>query len=292
MELDHIIIGSGRSGTTSLVAYLKQHPMVNFSTIKEVTYFSVKDHYSRGVDFLHSFFTEREEGLSITSDTYLLMDKEAPKRLFDYNPEAKIAVILREPSERTYSNYNFSVNHGYINSSISLLDSQKLEEDILKNGDIVKQNNHCNFHGSLYHKHLSYWLTYFKRAQLFICTTNQLKENPQQLMNDYYQFLGLDSAKIKELTALNKAAGVKNKRLNKFLVNRDHPIRKLISKPLQISFLRNIIMNSNVVEKIKSSNKQEIVYTALSVTEKEFCKSYFKEDLTKLKDDFGIDFKT
>jgi hypothetical protein len=292
MELEHIIIGSGRSGTSSLVAYLKQHPMVNFSTIKEVTYFSVKDHYNRGVDFLHSFFTEREEGLSITSDTYLLMDKDAPKRLFDYNPEAKIAVILREPSERTCSNYNFSVNHGYINSSISLLDSQKLEEDILKNGDIVKQNNHCNFNGSLYHEHLSTWLIYFKREQLFICTTNQLKENPQQLMNDYYQFLGLDAVKIKELTALNKAAGVKNERLNKFLVNRDHPIRKLISKPLQISFLRNIILNSNVVEKIKSSNKQEMVYAALSLTEKEFCKSYFKEDLAKLKDDFGIDFRS
>lgn len=290
MQLNHIIIGAGRSGTTSLVAYLQQHPKVNFSSIKEVTYFSVKDHYNRGVDFLHSFFNEKQGVLNATSDTYLLMDKDAPKRIVDYNPDIKITVILREPSARTHSNYNFSMNHGYIDKSLSLVDSQQLEEEVLANGDIIKQNNHCNFYGSLYHLHLTSWLTYFKREQLFICTTNQLKDNPQELMDAYFDFLGLDNIKIKELLAQNKAAGVKNKTLNKFLVNREHPIRRLISKPLQISFLRNIILNSNVVEKIKSSNKEELVYNDLTTEEKQFCSDYFKEDLIKLKEDFGIEF--
>ena len=290
MQLNHVIIGAGRSGTTSLVAYLQQHAKVNFSSIKEVTYFSIRNHYSRGVKFLHDFFEEKEDVLNATSDTYLLMDKGAPKRLYDYNPEAKITVILREPSARTYSNYNFSVNHGYIDKSVSFLDSQKLEDEVLIKGDIIKQNNHCNFYGSLYHLHLTYWLKYFKKEQLFICTTNQLKENPQQLMDKYFEFLGLDKIAIKELAAKNKAAGVKSKALNKFLVNREHPIRKLISKPLQISFLRNIILNSNVVEKIKSSNKKELGYNELTASEKEFCTNYFATDLQKLKADFGIEF--
>ena len=290
MEINHIIIGAGRSGTTSLVAYLKQHPMINFSSIKEVTYFSVQDHYKRGVKFLHDFFEEKGGMLNTTSDTYLLMDIEAPKRLFDYNPNTKITVILREPSARTNSNYNFSLNHGYIDKETSLLQSQKLEAEILESEDIIKQNNHCNFYGSLYHKHLSHWLTYFKREQLFVCTTEQLKENPQQLMDDYFNFLELEEQIIKGLGAQNKAAGVKNKRLNKFLVNRDHPVRKLISKPLQISFLRNVILNSNVVEKIKSRNQQEMVYTEMTEKEKTFCQEYFKEDLQKLKEEFDIEF--
>ncbi len=290
MQLNHIIIGAGRSGTTSLVAYLQQHPKINFSSIKEVSYFSVKDHYNRGPKFLHSFFNEKDRALNATSDTYLLMDKDAPKRIAEYNPDMKITVILREPSERTNSNYNFSVNHGYINKSLPLIESQQLEEGVLKNGDIIKQNNHCNFHGSLYHLHLTNWLKHFKREQFFICTTNQLKNNPQELMNLYVDFLGLDKIEIKELTAQNKAAGVKNKSLNKFLVNREHPIRKLISKPLQISFLRNIILNSNVVEKIKSSNKEQLIYSELTDEEKTFCNDYFKDDLVKLKEDFGVAF--
>ncbi|MBL4593103.1 MAG: sulfotransferase domain-containing protein [Flavobacteriales bacterium] len=290
MQLNHIIIGAGRSGTTSLAAYLQQHSKVNFSSIKEVTYFSVEDHYNRGVDFLDSFFKERQGALNTTSDTYLLMDKDAPKRINEYNPNIKITIILRDPSTRTHSNYNFSVNHGYIDKSISLVDSESLEAEVLAKGDVVKQNNHCNFYGSLYHLHLTNWLTYFKREQLFICTTNELRDNPQELMNAYFNFLGLDNHKIKELSAQNKAAGVKNKALNKFLVNREHPVRKLISKPLQISFLRNIILSSNVVEKIKSSNKEEMVYQELTLEEKQFCNDYFKEDLIKLKQDFGIEF--
>ena len=290
MQLNHIIIGAGRSGTTSLVAYLKQHPDINFSSIKEVTYFSVEDHYKRGADFLHSFFSEKEGELNTTSDTYLLMDKNAPKRIADYNPDIKITVILREPSARTHSNYNFSVNHGYIDTTLSLIDSQLLEERVLANGDIIQQNNHCNFYGSLYYLHLTNWLKLFKREQIFICTTNQLKNNTQQLMDSYFNFLGIDTVEIKELSAQNKAAGVKNKTLNKFLVNREYPMRKLISKPLQISFLRNIVLNSNVVEKIKNNNKEELVYKELSKEEIEFCNNYFKEDLVKLKADFGIEF--
>ncbi len=290
MQLNHIIIGAGRSGTTSLVAYLKQHSKINFSSIKEVTYFSVDDHYQRGASFLNSFFEEKDGVVNSTADTYLLMDKTAPKRMAEYNPKMKLTVILRAPEERTYSNYNFSVNHGYIHKSISLLESQKLEESILQNGDIIQQNNHCNFEGSLYHKHLNYWLQYFPKEQLFICTTNELKENPVGLMIDYFQFLGLEEMKVKELPPQHKAAGVKNKSLNKFLVNREHPIRKLISKPLQISFLRNIILNSNVVEKIKSSNKEEMSYREMTKEENEFCQRYFAADLQKLKEEFGIRF--
>jgi hypothetical protein len=289
MQLNHIIIGAGRSGTTSLVAYLKQHPKINFSKIKEVTYFSVLNHYQRGTSFLHSFY-ENGNGLLSTSDTYLLMDKNAPKRIYEYNPNIKITVILREPAARTYSNYHFSVNHGYIDKSLSLVDSQKLEDEVLINGDIVKQNNHCSFYGSLYHAHLKNWLKYFKREQLFICTTSQLKDNPQQLMDDYFQFLGLNKIEMKEILAQNKAAGVKNKTLNNFLVNREHWLRKLISKPLQISFLRKVVLNSNVVEKIKNTNKEELVYQEMNPEERIFCANYFSEDLQRLKEDFGVEF--
>ena len=290
MKLNHIIIGAGRSGTTSLVAYLQQHPKINFSTIKEVTYFSVKDHFKRGETFLHSFFKENEGKINATSDTYLLMDKNAPQRIFDYHPSIKITVILREPAARTFSNYQYSLNQGYIDKKTSFLDSQQLEEKVLAIEDIIEQNNHCNFYGSLYHLHLTNWLKFFNKEQFFICTTNQLKNNPQQLMDNYFQFLGLDKIEIQELSAQNKAAGVKNKTLNQFLVNRDHWLRKLISKPLQISFLRNIVLNSNVVDAIKNKNKEEMTYEPMTEKEAIFCKTYFSEDLKKLENEFGIRF--
>lgn len=289
MLVSNIIIGAGRSGTTSLVEYLKQHPEINFSTIKEVTYFSVKDHYERGEDYFHSFF-EKKHGLPSTSDTYLLMDKDAPARIFQYNPKAKLIVILREPSKRTFSNFQYSINNGYIPNAKSFVGSQSDEDSYLLSKDIAFLNNHCSFYGSLYHRHLMAWLKYFSKDQLFICTTNQLINNPQETLNQLFCFLGVSKREVNIITPKNKASGVKNVGLNNFLINRNHWLRKILRKPLQLSFVRNFIFKTGVVEKIKETNRTDQVYREMTVEEKQFCDNYFKEDLILLKKDFGIEF--
>jgi len=290
MKLDAIIIGAGRSGTTSLVDYVGQHPSINFSTIKEVTYFSVTDHYKRGEDFLFSFFNEDSNMLKATSDTYLLMDEEAPQRLFNHNPEAKIIVILRSPSERSFSSYQYAINNGHQPESISFLQSQKLEKE-LSNSDIITRNNRCHFYGSLYHKHISNWLTYFNKSQLFICKTEDLKNDPKKVMKSLFSFLQLPEAEVSIIPQKNKAASVKSKGLNQFLVNRDHWLRTLIRKPMQVQFLRKFILNSNLVDVIKQKNRQTADYREMTVEENAFCQSYFEHDLQMLKKDFEIEFK-
>lgn len=287
MLLDNIIIGAGRSGTTSLVEYLKQHPDINFSIIKEVTYFSVADHFKRGTEYFHSFF-EDKKGLLSTSDTYLLMDASAPERVFNYNPNTRLIVILRDPAKRSFSNYQYAVNNGYLYNSISFVESQKLEKNYLLDKDIVFQNNYCSFYGSLYYHHLNNWLKYFKKEQLFICTTTQLNQEPKETLNKLFKFLNVASFEVQELTPKNIAAGVKNKGLNSFLVDREHWLRKLIRIPLQFKLFRNLIFKTGVVEKIKEVNRTEQIYVAMTEEEESFCSTYFEEDLAMLKKEFGI----
>lgn len=287
MLVNNIIIGAGRSGTTSLVEYLKQHPDVNFSTIKEVTYFSVEEHFKRGHEYFHSFF-ENRKGMLSTSDTYLLMDVAAPEKIQKYNPAIKLIVILREPAKRTFSNFQYSINNGYITEGTSFIGSEALESGYLKTKDIVFQNNHCNFYGSLYHHHLTNWLKYFKKEQLFICTTNDLNKSPKETLDKLFEFLALKPYEVTPLIVKNKAAGVKNKGLNNFLVDRDNWLRRLIRKPLQIGFVRSLIFKTGIVEKIKDVNRVEQVYREMTQEEKDFCETYFENDLAMLKKDFGI----
>jgi hypothetical protein len=56
-----LVIGAGRSGTTSISAYLAAHPEVSSSITKEVHYFSIADLYKRGESYFHSLFLKKQK---------------------------------------------------------------------------------------------------------------------------------------------------------------------------------------------------------------------------------------
>ena len=57
-KVNLLIIGAQKAGTTSLYQYIKQHPDVYFSEIKEITYFVVDKYYQKGIEYFHSFFSK------------------------------------------------------------------------------------------------------------------------------------------------------------------------------------------------------------------------------------------
>lgn len=285
------MIGAGRSGTTSFFDYVAQHPEVNASKIKEVIYFSIEEQYAKGEAYLSSFFNKQgEKKINFTSDTYLLSNLVAAQRIKEHNPAIKLLVILRDPSERSFSSYQYARNNGHEKTDISFTESLNREAVILSQENIVKQTNLCHFEGSLYAKHLTMWTDIFSKEQLFIATTLELKSNPEALMSRYFEFAGLSPYTIEVHFAKNKAAKAKNKALHQFLINRDHPIRKIVRKPLQIPFIKNTLIKSGVVDKVKSMNMADASYIKMTDDDMAFCNSYFKEDLELLKTEFGISF--
>ena len=191
-RVNTLIIGAGRSGTTSLYAYLETHRDVCFSSIKEVHYFSIDELFKRGERYYHSFFRKCDDATVIASaDTYLLMDYDAITRIHAYNPDMKIIVMLRDPVARAYSSYNYSVNYGHHKAYGTFLDSVVREKDIDKVANIVTRNNVGHFYGSLYYEHLSKWSAVFPREQIFLLKTGDLKDSPRRLSEEMFHFLGL-----------------------------------------------------------------------------------------------------
>jgi len=115
-----------------------------------------------------------------------------------------------------------------------------------------------------------------------------LNKSPKETLDKLFEFLALKPYEVTPLIVKNKAAGVKNKGLNNFLVDRDNWLRRLIRKPLQIGFVRSLIFKTGIVEKIKDVNRVEQVYREMTQEEKDFCETYFENDLAMLKKDFGI----
>ncbi len=291
MKVNAIIIGAGRSGTTTLYQYLENHPDVCFSDIKGVHYFSGEDLYQRGTEYYHSFWKHcSDEKLKIAADTYLLIDKSAPKRIAEYNPEIKIIIILRNPAERTWSSYQYALNNGYIPDNKSFIQSIKEEEEHILSSDITVQNNLCNLWQSKYYEHVSYWSEFFSRKNILLLKTSDLKNNTNFLLKQLSTFLDItDFSSDAALITANKSAKAKSKILQQFLLNSNNPLRAALRRILPDK-VKQKILHSKLPEKLSSVNRKETPYKPLSEEDRKYAEQLLKKDTERMKKIFGIDF--
>lgn len=104
---DFFIVGAPKCGTTAMYQWLKAHPEV-YVPVKEIHYF--------GGDLDHrrpEVTAERYAGLFASATTahkavgdvgvWYLMSEHAPQEIYQYNPEARIIIMLRRPVEMLYS---------------------------------------------------------------------------------------------------------------------------------------------------------------------------------------------
>jgi len=287
-KVNALIIGAGRSGTTSLYEFLDAHEGVCFSNVKEVNYFSLPDLYQRGERYYHAFFKKcKSTPVVVSADTYLLMDYDAIPRIHEYNPKMKIIVMLRDPVERAYSSYNYSVNYGHHTAYEDFLDSMEEEKNIREEEDIVSRNNTGHFYGSLYYEHLSRWEAVFPREQILLLKTSDLKDSPQKLTRELYTFLGLpDRAGTIERT--NVAAVPKSMKMERLFIDRNHFLRRALRK-LVPRFIKNLIIGSGIVDRLQEANRKAQLSKPLSREQAEKASEFFSEDLRLLKQEFLID---
>lgn len=289
-KLDAILIGAGRSGTTSFCQYLKPHAQINFSSIKEVHYFSLMDQYERGPEFLHSFFSDdQNDQIAITSDTYLLPDRNAPKRLKEYNPGMKIIILLRDPVERSISSYRYAIHNGYHGNETQFRDLADYEKPWIEGDNIIDINNHAHLYGSLYFKHISFWGKYFEQDRILILTLDELKNSPDTLLEKTAGFLGIQNFDpIKEKIHANPAMSSQSKGFQQFLANRNHPVRKFLAGILRP--FRKTILKSDLAGKLKKINQKEAADLNIPKGDLETVKNYFSEDLKNMHEFHDIRF--
>lgn len=291
MKVNAIIIGAGRSGTTTLYKYLENHPEVCFSDIKEVHYFSIEDLYKRREKYYHSFWKHcKNEKINTAADTYLLIDKNAPQRIVEYNPEMKIIIILRNPAERAWSSFQYAKNNGYISKNTSFIQSVNKEEFHILNSDITVQNNLCNVWQSMYYEHISYWAEFFPRDNILILKTSDLKNHTTSLLKQLSDFLNIDDFKIEDIEIeANKSAKTKSIALQQFLLNRNNPFRRALRKILPEK-IKQKILHSGITEKISSLNRTETSYTQISEEDRKYVNELLKKDIKRSESVFGIRF--
>ncbi|GAB7022221.1 sulfotransferase domain-containing protein [Salidesulfovibrio brasiliensis] len=109
---DFLIIGAAKSGTTSLYAYLRQHPEVFLPDMKELNYFAPSHPF--GIHDFHEYcLLFKDTGQAVVageaSPAYL-SSPESPQLIHDaFGESIKMIVLLRNPVDMMYSHWAHTV---------------------------------------------------------------------------------------------------------------------------------------------------------------------------------------
>jgi hypothetical protein len=128
-ELDFIVVGAQKAGTTSLADYLAQSKQIFVPANKEVPFFLDAEMLKRGLPwFFDTYFAGAEPGaLWGTSTPQYMMHPECFAAIRKLMPAVKIMVLLRDPIGRFLSHFDMMRRFGVEKRPINLVIADQLD---------------------------------------------------------------------------------------------------------------------------------------------------------------------
>ena len=209
---DFIIIGTARSGTTSLFYNICEHPCVIPAAYDEIGFFD--SNYHLGLNWYRSMFPTKKHMEKVKKNTeFAITGEDTPfyiwsptvaKRILKIIPNVKLIVLFRNPVDRAYSNYHLGVRAG--SENLSFEDAIQSELDRLKNSEIESDDDVKKYTiprsyiaKGFYSDQLKIWLKLFKSEQLLITSTEDFESNTENILNKIYDFLEIPQINLKNL---------------------------------------------------------------------------------------------
>ncbi|GAB4237952.1 MAG: sulfotransferase [Ekhidna sp.] len=288
-----LVIGAGKSGTTSLQNYLEQHPDVFMSAVKEPNFFGLEDKtiddfsYSEeakaffknsvtNLDDYLALFVDASKARAVgeISNTYLYHES-ACKKIKHYLPGVKLIAIFRQPTERLYSRYLHLARENRLPTPTfdACLDTESIW---WKRPDLIQEG--------FYYKHLSKFYSEFDSNQIKVLLYEELQKDPRKLMESLYHFIGVDDSFNPDLTIkLNSSGFVKNKFVNQLVGGKGLVARagKSILPEKAISMLKNKRVIQKKLNKVREKN---LVKPELDLELKNQVTRVYEDDIKQLAD--------
>jgi hypothetical protein len=220
---EFVIIGAAKAGTTSLYGWLSEHPFVAPATQKEVHFFDYN--YYRGEDWYRRHFPlrsqraafAREHGrpfLTGEASPSYISHYWAPQRLAKLLPRARLIVMLRNPADRAYSQFQMSRREG--EEQLDFAEAIASEDRRLDNERArAMKSPHYNswpigcwsyLMRSRYAEQLERWFALFPAGQFHILTLEEMAHDPRQALDGIHQFLGLPAHRYEDPRPLHIAS--------------------------------------------------------------------------------------
>lgn len=212
-----IIVGAPKCGTTSLHHYLRQHPEVFVSDVKEPRYFLLETgpdgaetrldpdfpqksfhiHVKTMAEYTGLFSEANGQTAVGESSTYYLYSPVALSRIRETMPEARLIFALRNPVGRAYSDYLMHVRQGK--------EARPIEESLVAGRHYVEYGR--------YDHYLAGWYDAFDPAQIKVVLFDDLTTQALEVFQDVCRFLEIADDFEPDLTVRMKGGKPKNEAL-------------------------------------------------------------------------------
>lgn len=197
---DFLIIGAQKAGTSTLFAQLAAHPEVRPPWTKELIFFCRR--FERTTTWYRQNFpigwpVRKWKTLEASPD--YLFHPPAAERIRQTLPGAPLIVMLRDPVSRAYSHYQMTRRRGF--ETLPFAEAVAAEEERLRPEWEQRARNPDYLSWPLlrfsylargrYAEQLEHWLRVFPREQILIFTQDQLARDPQPILREICEKVGL-----------------------------------------------------------------------------------------------------
>jgi len=263
------IVGAPRAGTTALYNYLNVIPEIYMSPVKDPGYFIPNDF--RGFTeqtYIELFKNVKNEIAIGEASAGYLANSEAPKRIKEKSPSAKIIITLRDPVGRTFSHYLNWKRTGKIKISFEKVVEKFLDKN--KNDEQLERLIYV----SMYYEQVKRYLEIFGKENVKILIFEETVKDIKNTIKKIFEFLEVQAEPPENIEEQHSAAYseplgsigtsiAQNKTISKI-------IKKILPGTKQEQLLRTLLN--------KKGEKPELLDTT-----KKKLQSVFHDDVKKLE---------
>jgi hypothetical protein len=287
-----LIVGAAKAGTTAIYQYIKQHPDIFMpETTKEPTFLTGltrkdlahmnPDHVDRTIIFdidsyVHLFSTaEAEKAIGEASTAYLYFFESTIPRIKEIlNDDVKIIIILRNPTDRIFSQYTNLLRDGQENRSFQEAleaSKKKTQKDWWHDLDL---DIGC------YYRQVKAYLDAFGRDNVLIILYDDLIQQQLTTIQTIFRFLEVDDAFVPDISVKYNVTGIPKSKFIHNLLRQPHPVKDML-KPFFSQKFRQKIMHNRIINNLANRN---LVKPQLPAAARKELNTWYQKDVLKLQE--------
>ncbi len=282
-----VIMGVQKAGTTSIYNYLKQHPQIYMSPVKE-PHFLQDDWQTENADEVSNLKKKKkvkvttledyaqlfanvtdEIAIGEASPNCLLHHRTSIPQILKYIPTAKLIAILRNPVDRAYSDYLMNAREGKKTTQLMVQAKERSQEShVIRKG--------------FYYEALQDFYAHFDLQQIKVFLYDDLQKDSVHFMQEMYHFLEVDATYSPDIHRVSQKGQVpKNKAVNRFFkqpntlrLSTANTLKQILpNRPLRNfkKFLINLNMESKDQHPLSQAERQVLL-------------DLYRPDIIKLQD--------